>query len=200
MSKLQWMIVEDDELLRMMLSAMLEYWNIEGLMFQDGFAAMSWLDAVEKGAVSELPELALLDMRMPGPQGHQIAERLRKIEKTSKIAIVIMTAYRLSQQELDEIATMAWPEKILAKPLPEMDMLESLLKGIIRQAKDKAASTPTKIPSSTSTSGVKLGEPSQATAASPAAGNIPLSTSSPASSDTSKTPSSPESGVPKPQT
>jgi CheY-like chemotaxis protein len=191
MAKSQWMIVEDDELLRMMLSAMLEYWNTDGLMFQDGFAAMSWLDAVEKGSIKELPELALLDMRMPGPQGHQIAARLRKIGTTSKIAIVIMTAYRLSQQELDEIAALAWPEKIIAKPLPEMDALESLLKGIIHQAKDKAAATPGTPSSSTPQTDITANESSQSTVAPPAAVSSPALSPSPSPS---------ESEAPKSQT
>ena len=128
-----WLLVEDESSLRMMLSAaMMLTWEVEPLAFEDGHEAMAWLDKIEKqqeGAL--LPELALLDIRMPGPQGHEIAERLRKVPATSKMAIVMMTAYRLKAEEREHILQTAKPQAMLSKPLPRLGDLKQALEQAI---------------------------------------------------------------------
>lgn len=123
------MIVEDEPSLRMMLSAaMMLIWGVEPLAFHDGYDAMAWLDGVEAQKTSTmLPELALLDIRMPGPQGPEIAERLRKVPATSKMAIVMMTAYRLNSEERESIVKMAKPQAMVSKPLPRLTDLKQTL-------------------------------------------------------------------------
>jgi len=128
-----WMIVEDEPSLRMMLSAaMMLTWGVEPLAFDDGYEAMDWLDQIEtQQADGQLPELALLDIRMPGPQGHEIAERMRKVPATSKMAIVMMTAYRLDPEERENILKMAKPQAMLSKPLPRLAELKRTLEEAI---------------------------------------------------------------------
>src|SRR5687768_17174317 len=92
-----WLVVEDDPIIRSILRALMTLWDIEPLVFMDGFEAMNWLDQVERGeAAPPLPDIALLDIRMPGPLGHEIAQRMRAIPTTGSIPIIIMTAYHLS--------------------------------------------------------------------------------------------------------
>ncbi len=130
-----WLIVEDDLNIRMMLSAMLTLWNVTPLAFRDGHEAMNWLDQVEAGGIEtdQIPKLALLDIRMPGPQGYDIAYRLRNLPQTSAMPIAMMTAYRLSQEERIFIETKAYPEVFIPKPLPTPDDLRTILQELTAQ-------------------------------------------------------------------
>jgi CheY-like chemotaxis protein len=130
-----WLIVEDDLNIRMMLSAMLTLWDVMPLAFRDGHEAMNWLDQVEAGTVGkdQIPQLALLDIRMPGPQGYDIAYRLRNLPQTAGMPIAMMTAYRLTQEERDFIETKAYPELFIPKPLPAPEDLRLILQGLTTQ-------------------------------------------------------------------
>ncbi|MBN1312986.1 MAG: response regulator [Anaerolineae bacterium] len=136
-NKRVWMIVEDEPSLRMMLStAMMFIWGVEPLAFADGHNAMAWLDKVEnRQSDATLPELALLDIRMPGPQGHEIAERLRKVPATSNMAIVMMTAYRLDPEERSIVIRMAKPQAMLSKPLLNLSDLKLALEDAIKETR-----------------------------------------------------------------
>jgi CheY-like chemotaxis protein len=107
-----WMVLEDDFSLRSLLEEMIKMWGRRPLIFQDGFRASSWLDEAEAGKVAQLPEVALLDIRVPGPQGPEIAQRMRKTPATANIPIVIMTAYRVDSDEKREIMDQAQPDAL----------------------------------------------------------------------------------------
>ncbi len=130
-----WLILEDELLLRDALSEMMLYWKITPLIFEDGYEAIDWLEKVEAGkAEGPLPELALIDIRLPpGPQGHEVAQRIRTLPAMAGIAIVIMTAFRFSPEERIQIEQAAWPDLFIQKPFPDPDafkvMLESVLKS-----------------------------------------------------------------------
>ncbi len=131
-------MVEDDESIRMMLSVVMTMmWDdLTPVSFENGYKAWDWLDRIESGATSEVPELALLDIRMPGPQGHEIAQRLRSMAPTSKIVIVIMTAYRFDAEEQALIEDMAKPDLFIRKPLPSPDELKVLLDNTVANRKN----------------------------------------------------------------
>src|SRR5450432_1096256 len=94
------MVVEDEPDIYDVLLAMFEVWGIEGIAFVDGAEAVSWLDDVDKGTSSaELPELAILDIRLPELSGPEVGARIRGSERLGKIAIVLITAYRLLPHE-----------------------------------------------------------------------------------------------------
>src|SRR5574341_217695 len=130
--KIVWLLVEDDPSLRAMLSAMLTIWDYEPLAFSDGHEAMKWLDDVEAGRSPDpLPELALLDIRMPGPQGHEIGHRLRQMRQTANIPIVVMTAFRMDASEMEEITRLAQPDRMITKPLPAPDQFKAMLDEVL---------------------------------------------------------------------
>ncbi len=135
-----WMAVEDDMTLRTMLVAMMTVWDVTPLIFADGYAAMQWLDQVEADrAKGPLPQLALLDIRIPGPQGHEIAERLRFLPQTKNIAIAIMTAYHFDPNERATIDAMAQPDLFIRKPLPRPEELKAMLEEVIAQRQEQQA-------------------------------------------------------------
>ena len=89
------MVVEDEPDIYDVLLAMFELWGIEGVAFVDGGEAISWIDAVDEGRVhGDLPELAILDIRLPEASGPEVGNRIRKSTKLQNIAIVLITAYR----------------------------------------------------------------------------------------------------------
>lgn len=145
-AKRKWLLVEDDISVRTMIVAMLDaLWDdLDLLVFKDGYEAMSWLDKVEAGEAPEPhPELALLDIRMPGPDGHEIARRLRSLSATAKTPIVLMTAYRFADAERAGILKSARPDLFLNKPIPAPDELKSMLDELLakqRNNDDKTAS------------------------------------------------------------
>lgn len=127
-----WLIVEDEEDIRNIVSIMCNFWGHETITFPDGNTASEWLDAVAAGTYSEeLPELALLDIRMPGPTGDRLAARIRQIDPLKEMAIIMMTAYVLSDSEKSRIMTVSGADDLIKKPLPDMDELNITLHQIL---------------------------------------------------------------------
>lgn len=146
MSLSTWMVVEDEPDIYDVLLAMFEIWGIDGIAFVDGAEAVSWIDDVDKGAISpELPELAILDIRLPEIPGPEVGARLRRSSHLGQIAIVLITAYRLSPEDENRVKSIAQADALMYKPLPAMPELRKTLDEIIskrRMAKPPAVIHP----------------------------------------------------------
>src|SRR5512135_2244501 len=130
------MVVEDEPDIYDVLLAMFEIWGIEGIAFVDGAEAIAWIEDVDKGSVAgELPELAILDIRLPEVPGPEVGARLRKSERLGKIAVVMITAYRLTPEEEEQVKARAQADTLMYKPLPAMPELRKILDKIIGQRK-----------------------------------------------------------------
>jgi len=126
-----WIVVEDEDDIRNIVKFMFEAWGHTPLEFRDGNQAYSWLDAVESGSYGgDLPELALMDIRMPGPRGNEIARRIRTIKPLSDIPIVLMTAFSLNDSEREAMYTEYGVDHIIPKPLPDFFELKQILDKI----------------------------------------------------------------------
>src|SRR6185295_603248 len=102
------MVVEDEPDIYDVLLAMFEIWGIEGIAFVDGSEAVAWIDDVDKGAVTgELPELAILDIRLPEVSGPDVGARLRISDRLGRVDIVMITAYRLTPDEEEQVKARA---------------------------------------------------------------------------------------------
>ena len=128
-----WLIVEDEPDLFEMLNFMVDDIGHNILGFMDGETAIDWLNMVkDEDYGGEMPELALIDIRLPGDVGGpEIAARLRQCEETRHIAVVLMTAYRLSFAEESAIMTQAKPDLMLYKPLPPFPEFRRKLEGLL---------------------------------------------------------------------
>jgi len=130
------MVVEDEPDIYDVLLAMFEIWGIEGVAFVDGAEAVSWIDDVDKGTFTgELPELAILDIRLPEISGPEVGARLRKSDRLGKMAIVMITAYRLTPDEEEQVKARAQADALMYKPLPAMPELRRTLDTIIERRK-----------------------------------------------------------------
>ncbi|MBN1200674.1 MAG: response regulator transcription factor [Anaerolineae bacterium] len=159
-----WMVVEDEPDIYDVLLAMFEIWGIEGVAFVDGAEAVSWIEDVDQGRVrGELPELAILDIRLPEVDGPTVGQRLRKSPILGNVAIVLITAYRLSPDEEQQVIARAQADLLMYKPLPAMLELRKTMDAVIaKHKKDGSAAAP--IDASTaallsSLSGVVTGAP-----------------------------------------
>ena len=95
-----WMIVEDEFDFYEVVLAIYDTLGVKGLPFTTGEDAIRWIDDIDQGnVVTELPSLALIDIRLPGQiNGIEISRRLRQSPRLRHMAVIIMTAYRLSAQ------------------------------------------------------------------------------------------------------
>jgi CheY-like chemotaxis protein len=130
------MVVEDEPDIHELLLAMFEMWGIEGVAFVDGEEAVAWIEESDKSRPDELPELALLDIRLPGNlQGPEVAARLRQSEALKDMAIVLITAYKLTVDEEKAIILQAKADKLLYKPLPKFSELKTILEKTVADRK-----------------------------------------------------------------
>ncbi len=134
-----WMVVEDEPDIYEVLLAMFEMWGIDGVAFVDGEEAVNWIDDVDAGRFKgELPELALLDIRLPGSvNGVNVAERLRQSPILKNVAIVFATAYRLNPEEEKVVMTQGQADKLMYKPLPRFNELQKILEEVIAARRAK---------------------------------------------------------------
>ena len=80
-------------------------------------------DALKK-AVSELPDLILLDVVMPGQNGFQICRQLKTQESTKKIKIIMVTS---KSQKSDKFWGMKQgADDYLIKPFEKNTLLKSI--------------------------------------------------------------------------
>lgn len=131
-----WLVVEDEEDIRNIVKVMFTAWGHTSLDFRDGNQTFAWLDKVEAGTFQgELPDLALLDIKMPGPRGNEIARRMRSFEAFKTIPIVLMTAFTLEDQERQLMVRDDGVDYIIDKPLPDFFELKKLLDEICEKKK-----------------------------------------------------------------
>ena len=78
-------VVDDDEQLLRMVGLMLERGGHTATLISNP------LDGLER-IKNELPDLAILDVMMPGMSGHDVCRHLRMNEETTDMPLLILTA------------------------------------------------------------------------------------------------------------
>jgi len=143
-----WLVVEDDDDIRNYVKMLFMAWGHSAIEFRDGKQTFAWLDAIESGNhAGDLPELALLDIRMPGPRGNEIARRMRSIEHFRKIPIVLMTAFSLSASERQAMLDRDGVDTIINKPLPDLMELKAMLDRLAATKQSQPGTTSAPLPS-----------------------------------------------------
>ncbi len=127
-----WVIVEDEPAIQDVISAMFGIWGVDGIAFGDGMDVVKWLDGLSpETPTSVLPDLAIVDIRLPTISGVEVAWRLRNCPYLERMAIVLITAYRLTTAQEQQVLTMSQADGLIYKPLPTMDKLRHLLDELV---------------------------------------------------------------------
>lgn len=115
--------VDDDPMIREIEVYTLMQTGFEAKGFSDGD---SMLEAVKK----EIPELIILDIMLPGKDGIEILEELKKNPKTCRIPVIMATA---KGTEMDKIQGLDMgADDYLVKPFGVMEMV-SRVKAVLRR-------------------------------------------------------------------
>jgi CheY-like chemotaxis protein len=132
------MVVEDEPDLYDTLLALFEIWSVDGIAFTSGADAMNWIKDVDAGKSKvNLPELALLDIRLPEASGPEIAHRLRESPHLKNIGIVLMTAYHLAPNEEQDVMKQSEADILLYKPLPKPAEFRKVLQDAVEKRNGK---------------------------------------------------------------
>jgi CheY-like chemotaxis protein len=132
-----WMLLEDEPDLFDMILTMVGMLGIGGIGFSTGGDAVEWIEKVEAGDFQgELPDLALLDIRMPDDiNGPMVGARIGKSPVLKDVVVVLMTAYKLSPSQEEDVIKEAGASLLIRKPLPRIDELTYILNGLIEERK-----------------------------------------------------------------
>ncbi|WP_234110408.1 PleD family two-component system response regulator [Chryseobacterium sp. R2A-55] len=110
------LIVDDDVAILNSLQVLLDFEGFEVVAFESGSQVFKW---VENRSV---PDAILLDMWLPDEDGREICKRLKKLEPTKNVPIIIMSA----SHELEKTAIESGANAFLAKPFEIEDFLGTL--------------------------------------------------------------------------
>jgi CheY-like chemotaxis protein len=116
----------------MLVTTMTQVWGHTPLTFESGQKAWEFLENIEAGIHTQpLPEFALMDIRMPGYWGNEVAKKIRETRAVSHIPIVLMTAFVLSDEERRTMMNDYGVDQIINKPLPDFLELKRILEDVI---------------------------------------------------------------------
>ena len=112
------LVVDDDEDVREIIQLLLASSGYEVDTAADGFAA------IEKLRAGKLPNLILLDLRMPGMDGEQFMTIIRRALADQHVPVVLISG----DGEAWRMAQTLGAEGFLQKPVELVDLLETIAK------------------------------------------------------------------------
>lgn len=122
--------VEDEQNIRELVVYTLEASGLEARGFEDGMAFM-------KAVKEELPQLILLDIMLPGENGLEILQKLRKSNLTKKIPVIMVTA---KGSEYDKVIGLdSGADDYIAKPFGMMELVARIKAVLRRSGQEKEA-------------------------------------------------------------
>ena len=113
------LVVDDDPNIRRFLSESLRLQGYEVHSFEDAETALEDLDKHDFS-------LALLDILLPGTNGLQLCRKLRGIPKTSKLPIIMMTAFYKQADHIQDAREQYGATDYLLKPFPLKTLHEKI--------------------------------------------------------------------------
>jgi len=116
------MIVDDEENVIEVIEGLLANENYQFLSANDGENAV-------KKIIEELPSLIILDIRLKESSGYEVIGRLKQDQRTVNIPILVMSAYSVNKQVLNQLNKHSVIPTI-TKPF-EPDELKNKVRGLI---------------------------------------------------------------------
>ncbi len=122
------LFVEDEENLLNSLSFILESEGFVVHRTRSGEEALHALEVVT-------PDLVLLDITLPGIDGFEVAERLRRNKPTEKVCIVMLTGRSVEEDVVRALET--WADDYIVKPVRPR-MLIARINAVLRRKTTRA--------------------------------------------------------------
>ena len=119
------LLIEDNEDGREMMATMLSACGYPICHAADGLAGVQM-------ALSQLPDVALVDIGLPGIDGYEVARRLRKDDTTRHIKLIALTGYGLAEDQRRVME--AGFDMHLVKPVDINNLLEAITQCAALQA------------------------------------------------------------------
>ena len=113
------LVVDDNKDAAQSLALLLRSWGHEVTVASDGPHALI-------AAAEHQPDIALLDIGLPGMDGYQVAEQLRKMQGLEKLVLIAITGY--GQEQDRRLSEQAGFDHHLVKPV-DLEVLQNLLAG-----------------------------------------------------------------------
>ncbi|HYO88844.1 MAG TPA: response regulator [Candidatus Limnocylindrales bacterium] len=131
-----WLVAEDEADIRILITTMIKVWGHSAVAYENGQKVWDWLDKLDSGELTPVPpDLVLMDIRMPGKKGNELAARMRRVSAFAQTPIILMTAFSMNDAERKEIIERDGVDRIIQKPLPEFEQLRKLLHDAIDERK-----------------------------------------------------------------
>ncbi len=128
MAKKLVLIVEDDEVTRDVIRHFLETADYEVAEAVDGTIGLVKAERLQ-------PDVILLDVQMPGPDGYEVCRRLKANPKTSRIPVVFVTL--VDDPALNRLAYQAGGAACIPKPF-RREGLQAVLAAVLTNAERQA--------------------------------------------------------------
>ncbi len=111
------LVVDDEIHIRTLLKITLEMTGYEVDVAADGQEALERVEA-------QIPDLLLLDIKMPRLNGWQVCEKLKSDDKTKNIPIIMVTAF--GQKEARQRSMDLGANEFISKPFETPALLETI--------------------------------------------------------------------------
>lgn len=111
------LVIDDDAGLRQMVKLMLEREGHEAILAENGQAGIN-------AALAQQPDMAIVDLMMPGLSGYDVTRQLRTDARTATMPILILTAR--SQPMDKQMATSAGANAFMSKPVASRELTARL--------------------------------------------------------------------------
>ena len=101
----------------------------------EGYIVIEACDGYEaiKKSKSEMPELIILDLMMPGMDGIEVCNQLKKDALTEKIPVIMLTARDEVRDKVEGLETGA--DDYVTKPF-NLNELKARIKSVLRRSRD----------------------------------------------------------------
>ena len=124
------LVIDDEPDVLLLCRVNLQFDGHEVLEASDG-------DTGFKKAVTEGPDLIVLDVMMPQRDGFSVLKELREVDETRDIPVILLTA---RAQEDDQVrGWLAGAAEYVTKPFSPMDLTESVRKVLAMSPEERAA-------------------------------------------------------------
>jgi CheY-like chemotaxis protein/MinD-like ATPase involved in chromosome partitioning or flagellar assembly len=127
------LLVDDDPGLLQMVRLMLERAGHQVMVAENGETGLA-------AAFAQMPELALVDVMMPGMNGYDVTRALRSDPRTESLPIIILTA---RGQPMDrQMALTAGASAYLSKPITSKELIQHVNEALTAPAQVAARPAP----------------------------------------------------------